>query len=136
VAVGVGERVAVGSGIVAVGTGLGGDNARGSTLTASEVAERSMIIIQTGRGACQAQDGEGKKQPTYSNSYRGGPHDSQKARRRSRTCQLVGRWLERRPGNGARNMPAMAESPNAMLERAVEVAVVAHAGQVDKNGEA
>jgi hypothetical protein len=30
----------------------------------------------------------------------------------------------------------MAESPNAMLERAVEVAVVAHAGQVDKNGEA
>jgi hypothetical protein len=30
----------------------------------------------------------------------------------------------------------MNETPNAMLERAIEVAVVCHAGQVDKNGEA
>jgi (p)ppGpp synthase/HD superfamily hydrolase len=30
----------------------------------------------------------------------------------------------------------MDESLNAMLERAIEVAVIAHAGQVDKNGEA
>ncbi len=30
----------------------------------------------------------------------------------------------------------MTESDNAMLERAIEVAVVSHAGQADKNGEA
>lgn len=30
----------------------------------------------------------------------------------------------------------MDETPNALLERAIEVALVAHAGQVDKNGEA
>jgi (p)ppGpp synthase/HD superfamily hydrolase len=30
----------------------------------------------------------------------------------------------------------MNESPNAMIERAIELAVVSHSGQVDKNGEA
>ena len=29
----------------------------------------------------------------------------------------------------------MSESANAMLEKALEVAVVSHAGQTDKNGE-
>lgn len=30
----------------------------------------------------------------------------------------------------------MNEAPNAVLERAIELAVVSHAGQADKNGEA
>jgi (p)ppGpp synthase/HD superfamily hydrolase len=32
--------------------------------------------------------------------------------------------------------PPVSESPNAMLQRAIEVAVVCHAGHVDKSGEA